>query len=807
MYYTALEDYIEFAYPKDELKPLSCSGVDTIGKWVMGDRVTFARMVELVQFVNFDQNVNVSVFETNIRVVGGLLSAHLIAIRDPELHQTYDGVLLKMAERVGRKLLVAFDTPTGIPYGTVNLLHGVAKGESKVVCTACAGTFSIEFTWLSLLTGDPAFEMAARRAMRALWDKRSGIGLFGNHINVDDGSWVYPECSIGGGVDSYFEYLFKSHIAFSDEQEYGAMFNEVYRSIKQYMRRGGYHMDVHFQSGEVMSSTQWSLGAFWPSIKVLAGDVVEALEDLFAPAMFLQQYPFLPEMLRLDRPHERMARDGYPLRPEFIESMWYLYRATKRPEILSLAFDMVDRLNYLSRTACGFSNIVSIATLEKEDKMESFFLAETLKYLYLLFDPENEYNKEGYVFNTEAHPFPVYRTHRSPMHPQPTAADQRRLDMLRKYTPARPAASASGQFRGDGADVGMWSLKHEGTGMSHPNQPRVGAKAVGQSVAAHGHHHAGASKDSMSQHSGSTSPTTGITVMGITVMGITVMGTAITGTVIMGMDITGIRRMAITSAIQTTPSHAQILADQPYAKKPLARNCCLAAHSGMGHDVYCSASPRQADHRAPASPAVMPVFRDLLPAGDYDGDATLVGDAASASTCTPHSSLISVRSQPASVAATDGYASDTTMFRTGLQLDVAAIARREGSARSASIVSAASQRTRGALPPRASVPEASALQPSPAAAPLVPCTPLLKQLDTVMRELTELARQIDKHGGGAAGVQRGRQVVSIAAITEDDGDDEWEDELVLCPLMDTVAIYLDDEPAAEVIPADLSLSW
>nr|KAJ3419529.1 ER degradation-enhancing alpha-mannosidase-like protein 2 [Polyrhizophydium stewartii] len=159
MYYTALEDYIEFAYPKDELKPLSCSGVDTIGKWVMGDRVTFARMVELVQFVNFDQNVNVSVFETNIRVVGGLLSAHLIAIRDPELHQTYDGVLLKMAERVGRKLLVAFDTPTGIPYGTVNLLHGVAKGESKVVCTACAGTFSIEFTWLSLLTGDPAFEV------------------------------------------------------------------------------------------------------------------------------------------------------------------------------------------------------------------------------------------------------------------------------------------------------------------------------------------------------------------------------------------------------------------------------------------------------------------------------------------------------------------------------------------------------------------------------------------------------------------------------------------------------------------------
>jgi mannosidase alpha-like ER degradation enhancer 2 len=98
--------------------------------------------------------VNVSVFETSIRIVGGLLSSHILATIN--LGGKYAGeVLLKQAIIVADKLLVAFNTPTVLPYGTVNLMHGVPKDETPVVCTACAGTFQIEFAWLSLLKGDP----------------------------------------------------------------------------------------------------------------------------------------------------------------------------------------------------------------------------------------------------------------------------------------------------------------------------------------------------------------------------------------------------------------------------------------------------------------------------------------------------------------------------------------------------------------------------------------------------------------------------------------------------------------------------
>ena len=64
-----------------------------------------------------------------------------------------------------------------MPYGTVNLLHGVPEGETPVTCTAGVGTFIVEFGALTRLTGDPVFEDTALRAMKALWQSRSSIGL------------------------------------------------------------------------------------------------------------------------------------------------------------------------------------------------------------------------------------------------------------------------------------------------------------------------------------------------------------------------------------------------------------------------------------------------------------------------------------------------------------------------------------------------------------------------------------------------------------------------------------------------------
>lgn len=79
-------------------------------------------------------------------------------------------------------MIVAFDTPTGMPYGTVNLKYGVPAGETPVTCTAGVGTFIVEFGALSRLTGDPIFETVATRAMDAIWERRSPIGMVNSDL-------------------------------------------------------------------------------------------------------------------------------------------------------------------------------------------------------------------------------------------------------------------------------------------------------------------------------------------------------------------------------------------------------------------------------------------------------------------------------------------------------------------------------------------------------------------------------------------------------------------------------------------------
>jgi ER degradation enhancer, mannosidase alpha-like 2 len=175
--------------------------VDTLDTLVvMGNYSEFEKQVTLLgQTLDFSKDVNVSVFETNIRIVGGLLSAHLLITESdlPEMEgfkQRYDGSMLKLTLDVADRLLKAFDTATGLPFGTVNLMHGVPINETPIVCTACAGTYALEFGILSRLTGDPKYEAAARRAVRALWIRKSPLNLVGNHINSACASSLISIC-------------------------------------------------------------------------------------------------------------------------------------------------------------------------------------------------------------------------------------------------------------------------------------------------------------------------------------------------------------------------------------------------------------------------------------------------------------------------------------------------------------------------------------------------------------------------------------------------------------------------------------
>ncbi|XP_065676424.1 ER degradation-enhancing alpha-mannosidase-like protein 2 isoform X3 [Hydra vulgaris] len=438
MFYHGYDSYLKYAYPYDELKPLSCSGQDTWGSYsltlidaldtllIMGNMTEFKRVAKLLEdTISFERDINVSVFETNIRVVGGLLSAHLLSYKsEVELEQGYpcEGPLLRLAVQAAEKLLPAFVTNTSMPFGTVNFDHGVPNGETPITCTASVGTFILEFGSLSYLTGDNRFINAASEALEALWKKRSKIGLVGNHINVQTGEWTAVDSGIGAGVDSYFEYLVKGSTLFSNPR-FMEMFQEHSATIKKRLKYNDWYLWVNMDSGKVTLPIFQSLEAYWPGVQVLAGNIGEASRTFYNYYQIWRQYGATPEFYELSTSKAYAKREGYPLRPELIESALYLYQATKDPFFLDVGRDIIESIELLSKQPCGYATIKDVNTHELEDRMESFFLAETTKYLYLLFDEDNfihKYSSEyfktesthddcflgssGYIFNTEAHP-------------------------------------------------------------------------------------------------------------------------------------------------------------------------------------------------------------------------------------------------------------------------------------------------------------------------------------------------------------------------------------------------------------------
>nr|CAH8854656.1 unnamed protein product [Trichobilharzia regenti] len=443
IFYHAYDNYLKHAYPLDELRPLSCDGHDTWGSFsltlvdaldtlvIMDNHTEFRRAARaLLDNLDSEKNINASVFETNIRVVGGLISAHLLSRRagfEVEPSWPCSGALLRQAEAFASKLLPAFDTPTGMPYGTVNFkLGGVPVGETTVTCVAGVGTFILEFGALSRLTGDPRYEAAAMRALKAMWKYRSTLGLLGNHIDIKTGSWTARDATIGSGVDSYFEYLVKGAALFR-LPELDAMFRDYRLAIEKHIRHGDWNPMINKDKGGVTMPVFQSLEAFWPGLLVLTGDLDGARRHLTAYHEIWRQYGFLPELYSLTEEKAYKGREAYPLRPELIESILYVYRATHDPALIDMGVDILTSIEVSARTPCGFATIADVTKHTLEDRMESFFLAETTKYLYLLFDENNFIHQlpgeqilagssrspsglqcypesGGYIFNTEAHP-------------------------------------------------------------------------------------------------------------------------------------------------------------------------------------------------------------------------------------------------------------------------------------------------------------------------------------------------------------------------------------------------------------------
>ncbi|CAK1555009.1 unnamed protein product [Leptosia nina] len=436
MFYHAYNAYMDNAYPADELMPLSCKGRwrgvtpsrgdldDVLGNFsltlvdsldtlaVMGDFSEFSRGIHLVnRDVSFDHDIVVSVFETNIRIVGGLLSAHVLATalkNEVPALSWYNGELLLKAEDVGKRLLPAFNTSTGIPHGRVNLRHGIrGMSESRETCTACAGTMILEMAALSRLTGNPVFEQKAHKAMDGLWKIRHRTSdLMGTVINIHSGDWVRKDSGVGAGIDSYYEYCLKAYILLGDEK-YLARFNRHYNAVMKYISRGPIMLAVHMHRPHLQSRNFMdALLAFWPGLQVLLGDVRPAVETHEMLYQVMQRHTFIPEAFTSDF---QVHWGQHPLRPEFLESTYFLHRATDDDHYLQVGKTVLKALQQYTRVPCGYAAVNDVRTRVHEDRMDSYVLAETFKYLFMLFGEDRDLpiKLEDYVLTTEAHFLPL----------------------------------------------------------------------------------------------------------------------------------------------------------------------------------------------------------------------------------------------------------------------------------------------------------------------------------------------------------------------------------------------------------------
>ena len=423
----AWNGYKKHAWGHDDLKPLSkthhdwyaqpllmtpVDSLDTMILMGLTDEANATREY-IVGNLSFDKDIEVQNFEVTIRLLGGLLSGY---------QMTGDKRLLDLAADLGNRLLPVFNSPTGMPYRYVNLKTG--KTSKPISNPAETGTLLVEFGTLSKFTGKPVFYDKAKRALVETFKRRSKIGLVGEWINVETGQWTKTDSHVSGAIDSYYEYLLKCWLLFND-RDCKRMWDESIVAINKYLaEEGELIVNGHPIDGISLGKTLWyghadmntgvrgartygALDAFFPAVLALSGDLKRAKRLQTSSFHMWNVAGIEPE--EYDYRTGVITSPGYALRPEIVESTYYLFQYTK-DRYYRIAGERLWR-DFVKhcRTEAGYAALKSVNTKEKADSMQSFVLAETFKYFYLLFSPDQTLNFRNVIFNTEAHPIKRFK--------------------------------------------------------------------------------------------------------------------------------------------------------------------------------------------------------------------------------------------------------------------------------------------------------------------------------------------------------------------------------------------------------------
>uniref|UniRef100_A0A8C0H4V5 alpha-1,2-Mannosidase n=1 Tax=Chelonoidis abingdonii TaxID=106734 RepID=A0A8C0H4V5_CHEAB len=371
------DNYKRYAWGLNELKPISKQGhssnlfgniqgativdaLDTL--YIMEMKDEFKEAKEWVEKnLDFSVNAEISVFEVNIRFLGGLLSAYYLSGEE---------IFRKKAVELGEKLLPAFNTPTGIPWALLNIKSGIgrnwpwASGGSSIL--AEFGTLHLEFIHLSHLSGNPVFAEKVMNIRKVLNRLDKPEGLYPNYLNPSSGQWGQHHVSVGGLGDSFYEYLIKAWLMSDKTDEEGKkMYYDAVQSIETHLIRkssGGLTYIAEWKGGLLehkmghltcFAGGMFALGADGaPNGKTghhieLGAEIARTCHESYDRT----SVKLGPEAFRFDGGVEAIAtrqnEKYYILRPEVIETYMYMWRFTHDPKYRQWGWEAVEVTHFV----------------------------------------------------------------------------------------------------------------------------------------------------------------------------------------------------------------------------------------------------------------------------------------------------------------------------------------------------------------------------------------------------------------------------------------------------------------------------
>jgi hypothetical protein len=404
----AWQGYKKYAWGHDAYKPLSKTSEDWYGVpfYVTAvealDAMTLMRLDEeadstrefLATHLSFDKDVTVPTSEFATRLLGALIANYQLSA---------DKRLLTLADDLGTRLLPAFVSPTGIPYREVNLKTGAVRGE--VNRPSDVGTLLAEFGALAMMTGKPAYFNHAKIALLQLYEHRSSIDLVGEGIDITTGEWTKTESHLGAGIGSYYEDILKCVYLF-DDADCRQMWQTHYAAINQYLldssATGFWYGHAEMNSGKRTKTSSGVHDASFPAAQALYRDTDRAERTMQSCYSIWTKMGIQPELYNYAT--GTVEKPGYSLNPEILESAYTLHRATGNPVYLHMGKAFLDSLMTYCKTDEGYAGLTSVLTKNKMDRLDPWFFAGTMKYLYLLFSTPDVLDFSRVIINSKGHP-------------------------------------------------------------------------------------------------------------------------------------------------------------------------------------------------------------------------------------------------------------------------------------------------------------------------------------------------------------------------------------------------------------------